>query len=397
MDDQFNGRTDDDLFADDFEPVAPQLAEAVPAAAPAAAPTAQNTVPAAQTTVPTQSPQPPPRLAQSRHNKPANPRPPRHQQATRSTTATEAVATPSTAPAGPKSDNNAARLLSGANPRTKLTDEELNAKMEQMRIQSAEKARRFEKAQRDELAHNVAYEKGMEEARKRKAVEEEKRRRGEEDRRRMEDERAKNRERKLKAMGAKEGGWDEGKEAEEQQRGRGGFRGAHGGVRGAAFQSTGKITMDRFLTDMDAPRDFGQPMDPNEPIPVETWGHDEFRGRGRGPRRGGPGRGRGGGRGGSFADRNGSHKVDQPQQQQAQAPKAVKPPKKDEEEYPTLPARAKDKAGPAPLKMAPLPGAKSGDKPKGFSAAVTSPLTPIGKWDEEVTASIEKNAAAGLS
>ncbi len=53
----------------------------------------------------------------------------------------------------------------------------------------------------------------MEEARKRRAST---RRSGEEGRkrRRLDEERAKNRERKLQAMGMKEGGWDEGKAGE---------------------------------------------------------------------------------------------------------------------------------------------------------------------------------------
>ncbi|KAF2963222.1 hypothetical protein GQX73_g10348 [Xylaria multiplex] len=104
--------------------------------------------------------------------------------------------------------------------------------MERMRILSAEKARKFEQAERDSRSHALAYEKGMEEARRRRAEEAERRRKGEEERRQMDQERAANRERKLKAMGAREGAWDEGKTAEDE-RDRRGFRGVNGGVYGA--------------------------------------------------------------------------------------------------------------------------------------------------------------------
>ncbi|KAI8204555.1 Polycystic kidney disease protein 1-like 3, partial [Colletotrichum sp. SAR 10_76] len=155
-------------------------------------------------------------------NKSASPAPPRDK--------------PQHAPAGPGGNtalNAEARLQSGANPRTKLTETELAAKMEQMRILNAEKTRKFEQAEQDERNHAEAYARGMEEARKRKKIEEEKRKRGEEERKRMDDERAKNRERKLKAMSMKEGGWDEGKEALNAEEERRGFRGANGGIRGA--------------------------------------------------------------------------------------------------------------------------------------------------------------------
>src|SRR5690606_10674008 len=97
--------------------------------------------------------------------------------------------------------------------RTKLTEDELAAKMSRMRLLAAEKARKFEVAERDEREHAAAYARGMEEARKRRAEEAERRKRGEEERRRMEEERERNRERKLKAMGGgnREGNWDEGK------------------------------------------------------------------------------------------------------------------------------------------------------------------------------------------
>ncbi|CAK7275524.1 hypothetical protein SEPCBS57363_006735 [Sporothrix epigloea] len=123
---------------------------------------------------------------------------------------------------GPASNGPNARIQSGANPRTRLTEAELEMKMSAMRLAAEEKTRRFEQAQRDERDHDIAMAKGREEARKRKAAEEEKRKRSEEDRRRLEEERSRNRDRKLKAMGVKEGNWDEGKDNEGDQSGRDG-------------------------------------------------------------------------------------------------------------------------------------------------------------------------------
>ena len=388
MDDQFNGRTDDDLFADDFEPVAAtepvQQEQAQPKAAEPREPTPdapasldQNPAPEQTETQPpatTAAPPPPtaPRsLAQSRHNKPQssnNHRQPRqnHQQnqqsqpAAASSAAAPAPATtthpttngPPSAPAPREKSDPNARLGSGANPRTKLTEEELASKMEKMRILAAEKTKRFEQAERDERDHAIAYERGMEAARKRKAEEAEKRRRADEDRRRMDDERAKNRERKLKAMGMKEGGWDEGKEereAEEDRR-RGGynFRGAHGGIRGSRG---GGLAGSKFATAEDT--EFFQ----SEPRP---------RGRGRG--RGGPVRGRGG-RGGFEGERNGDAKEDGVPRNGAKSAKAQAVPSS--EEFPALPSSGEKKTAPATT-----------SEPQPFS-----PLSPsTGKWDDEMAA-----------
>ncbi|KAJ9149203.1 hypothetical protein NKR19_g5767, partial [Coniochaeta hoffmannii] len=280
--DDFGGRTDDDLFADEFEPVTEESQPTVavvpqPPAVPShgqeeaqshsqeGQPPAMAVAPPATSkpasSTPPSAPSAPRGLKQSCHahndSKAApSPKPPRQQQeapaakatspatpssepvasaatdpttaattpveapassdaqpedtATATTTQPTAPTAPSAGPAAPKTKaDREARLKSGANPRTKLTEEELAAKMEQMRILSAEKTRRFEQAQRDESEHAVAYARGMEEARKRRAEEAEKRRKGEEERRRMDDERARNRERKLAAVGARagKGGW----------------------------------------------------------------------------------------------------------------------------------------------------------------------------------------------
>lgn len=421
MDDQFNGRTDDDLFADDFEPVEAQ--QEAPPTVPdkAAQPAVQNKTQSvnseqiAAAVQPTPAQHAPRSLDQSRHAgaQPASTPPssshqhqPHHQhprkhspkpapaagvatppespQDTRPKTSSSGGGDPNTpnststpnpnpnhqhssakkrptSPAKPGQNTALAdRLASGANPRTKLTDSELAAKMEQMRLLAAEKTRRFEQAERDSRSHAAAYEKGMEEARKRRAEDAERRRRGAEERRRMDEERAANRERKLKAMGAKEGGsWDEGKAFEEERDRRAGFRGANGGVRGSKNMG---MAGSRF-----AERE-------SESVPRE-FGFDDFRGRGRGGR--GRGGSRGGGRGGrggfnnegrQFTAQNGSA----PQQQKpapAQAPPTV-------EDFPALPTPKKlDTTTKAPDTSA-------------LSPSLNSP--PIGKWDDEMAALDEK-------
>ncbi len=208
---------------------------------------------------------------------------------------------------------------------------------------SAEKVRKFEQAEQDSRSHALAYEKGMEEARRRRAEEAERRRRGEEERRQMDQERAANRERKLKAMGTREGGWDEGKTAEDE-RDRRGFRGANGWIRGA--------------------RNF-RGADGEEPI--REFAPDEFRGRGRGRGRGGSRGGRGG-RGG-FADRHAADGASNHlplQKKPEQAPPTA-------DDFPALPPAVK------------LDTTTEIAKPIiSLSPGPNSP--PIGKWDDEMAA-----------
>lgn len=427
MDEQFGGRTDDDLFADEYEPVdeeeqvvaEPAQAQRLetdgsrePAAAEEAAATHTQPTPPSetqQTTLPIPKPTgslpstrqaAPKSLAQSRHNKPApSSRPPRQQRAppaattspvspatttdapvpqTAETPADASTASdnapnpaPRTAANGPVKADPQVRLRSGANPRTKLTDDELAAKMEKMRILSAEKTKRFEREQRDETEHAVAYAKGMEEARRRRALEEEKRRRGEEERRRMDDERAKNRERKLAAMGQKEGGWDEGKDALDDVEERKVFRGANGGVRGA--RSGGGLSGSRFASapaeeQVDNRRDFGERRD-----------HGERGGRGRGRGRGGRG-GRGlfeGERDGHDRNQFHANKDNGPGSSFNRTPAAPPPPKV--EDFPALPVSTARKEPPTKV---PLPSLDDLSKP-------FSPLSPAlggGAWDDEMAA-----------
>lgn len=406
MDDQFNGRTDDDLFADEFEPVDQASAGSTKTkpAAVAAAPTIepQKKQPIDNVSVPQPAkavepaPQPavvppskPSGLSQSRHNtqKPRprkqSPKPKPHpapaapaapaasaasaastpsaasdpSAAPASSTPTDSPATssaPPTAPTGPAAvvapgSNTAGpnRHLSGQNPRTKLTHAELEEKMQAMKLQNAERTRKFEKAEQDERSHELAFKKGMEEARKRKAEEAERRKRGEEERKKLEEERERNRERKLKALGS----WDQEKSFQDEPERRN-FRGANGGIRGERKAGLGGS---RF-----AERDDGAEEEGSRD---REFGAGEFRGRGRGRGRGGQ---RGGGRGrGGFGNQDG--------ERTAPAGKPVpesKPPKP--EDFPALPPQTKS-IDTAVAKEAPF-----------LPTGLTSPL--VGKWDDEMEA-----------
>ncbi|UNI18043.1 hypothetical protein JDV02_004340 [Purpureocillium takamizusanense] len=274
---------------------------------------------------------------------------------TSSTTAPPPASSGASRPAPNTAANAEARLKSGANPRQKLTDTELAAKMERMKLLAAEQTRKFEMSQKDQRQHAESYARGMEEARKRRVEDAERRRRADEDRRRLDDERARNRERKLKAMGAKEGGWDEGKLEAQEEEDRKGFRGANGGVRGVRREGGG-LGGSRY-----AARDGDNVPD------VDRFLDDRYRGdRGGRGGRGGAGRG-GAGRGG----------------RQQPSPAGGKPanaaaPSLGTDEFPALPSDGK-KAG----------GGGSANLSQG-TAVPTPPALPsppaVGKWDDEMEA-----------
>lgn len=370
MDDQFGGRTDDGLFDDDFEPVE---SEAVLTKEPQHQPP-EPVAPAlpVQTQQPVQ-PTPEPRriapgLASSRYADPPPqeptapvaaaapapapattttdtnvPAPAPAQAPTPEQDSTTVNQPPPDAPSGPKKKGpttqesqatKQARLGSGANPRQKLTEAELSAKMAQMKLLNAEKTRKFEKAEQDEKQHQEALARGREEQKKRRQEAEERKKRTEANQKQLNSEREKNRERKMKAMGMKEGGWDEGKEAAAEEESRRGFRGANGGIRGSRFAGKGghsgedQPDVDRFLD-------------------------ERSRGRGRGRGRGNGSRGQGAAGGSS----------DRPQQ-----PKKQAIPTKDD--FPSLPADNNKKV-------------ETGERPKPVSVP-SYPPKYVGKWDEEV-------------
>ena len=241
-----------------------------------------------------------------------------------------------------------------------------------MRLLAAERTRRFEEAQRDESEHAVAYARGMEEARRRKAEDAARRRLAEEERQKLEEERARNKERKLKAMGMKEGGgWDAGKEEREREEDGRAFKGAHGGVRGVRSGAAGGGLGGSRVASQG---------------PVDEGGeYDGFGLRGRGGNfRGRGGRGRGGRGGGRalFDEREGGYNREQGRRE-GPAP-APPPPKKADlkkEDFPALPSSASATAtAPKKIDTAWVP------KPGATDYPISS---PIGKWDEEVAATLD--------
>ncbi|KAM4063547.1 hypothetical protein HRG_011345 [Hirsutella rhossiliensis] len=394
MEDQFGGRTDDDLFYDDFEPVdnAPLVAnenrqphapvpDVVPTASTAAgkaverAPVVAPSPHQGPTMAPTSTPVQPSKrsLASSRFaDKPAattpvatatepainestatDDSPGKHISPTASASPVDASVASSSGdhhhhhhkPPRASSQNTAAsaeaRLKSGANPRQKLSDNELADKMERMKRLAAEKTRKFQMAEKDERQHAEAYARGMEEARRRRAEDAERRRRADDDRRKLDDERARNHERKLKAMSIKEGGWDEGKEAAEQEA-RKGFRGANGGVRGS--KSSG-LSGSRFA------------RDPADRPDVDRFLDERHSSRGRGGR---------GGRGGS--NMSGREMAAAPPPNPGNAVPALTT-----DVFPALPT------GPTSKKETD----KAASKASGVFA-LSSPPAAGGKWDDEM-------------
>lgn len=431
MEDQFGGRTDDDLFYDDdFEPVdgvttivpndipveissyyitpsdlIPHPADLESALAPLAAAAAAGKKKGRRrrkSRSPKPLPPPPPRggLAQSRFaEKPAE-KPPQNQQqqhpepqSPESSSATTSQGQPNresssstaaaNAPAHRDRRNNAriqgkpaaiivdARAQSGANPRQKLTEEELTAKLENMKLLSAEKTRKFEKAEKDEKQHAEAYARGMEEARRQRAENAERRRQNEEQRRRLEDERTKNRDRKLKAMNMKQGGWDEGKAAAAEEESRRPARGMNGGIRGSKGSHETGLRGSRFARDSSEGEKTATPERTDTDRSLEERPHRDGRGgRGRGNRgegRGGrAGRGGRGGRGGAAAN--------------GRSPPVA--PVTDKDNFPSLPAKPDTEKEPVegtqkPAILAPLPR---------FAPA-------IGKWDDEMEFLDDMNTA----
>ncbi|KAK3952827.1 hypothetical protein QBC32DRAFT_132700 [Pseudoneurospora amorphoporcata] len=418
----FGGRTDDDLFADDFEPVAPEEQVATISTETGAPVQDTNITSPATTAVehsqpsepapvqkPTPAPQAPRGLANSRHapaNRPEkqprnNNRYPKAKNSPSNNSATQSQQQQSSSnapPSAPKelrekeakdkeagrntaSVSSAARIGSGANPRTKLTEDELAAKMAKMRIMAAEKTKRFEQAQRDENEHAAAYAKGMEEDRKRRAEQAARRKAAEEDRKKMEDERERNRERKMRAMGAKEGGsWDEGKEERMREQDRSSYRG-HRGVANTAFA--------RGLADGNEQGD----------------GYHGGRRGGRGGFGGGRGRGGGDGYGGrslfepdpenesAGGRRFHQNSLNRGRDRKGGGPAAPRA----ERAGPGSGAPKTDKPKLTPDEFPALPGSKptapqvSTNAPLSFASLPLSPA--VGRWDDEVQESIWKNAA----
>lgn len=285
------------------------------------------------------------------------------------------------------------RLASGGTPRAKLTEAELSAKMERMRLLNQERERRHEAVARDEEAHAAALAKSLEEAaqrRRQRAKEEaERRRRADEERRKLEDEREKNRARKLRAMDLKEGGWDKGKDETMRDLEFGNlrrpFRGAHGGIKGGSNTKRGAsgLAGSRFAATLSTlsleevgnsaqQRDEGwetKIIAEQENSTGQVSREYKLRGRGRGA--GGPigGRGRGG-----RSRRENSHYHHHHQNDDIPMSVSAITATLTADDFPALPGAPKpdDTTKPAIAKLEP------------FTALAQ--MSPVGKWDDEMEA-----------
>jgi hypothetical protein len=250
------------------------------------------------------------------------------------------------------------RSATGGPAHKKLTEEELTLKLEKMAILNAQKAERHRLSEADQAAFQHR-EKELAKERREKAVAEKRNERV------MEMERAKNRERKMKAQGGRE--WDSEKVESDIVDGRGRgrssefVRGGHGGViRGRG----GGLAGSRYATEGD-----------NEAPSSETQsgrgrGSFEIRGRGRGGR---------GGRGGKTPN--------------AAVPSA--------EDFPSLPTPAK---APTLVKASDhyteTATTFSGPAKAPESSTVVekeqvkSPGKPAGDWAEEMATPIEEKKMA---
>ncbi|KAF1982115.1 hypothetical protein K402DRAFT_457546 [Aulographum hederae CBS 113979] len=245
-------RAPDDLFDDDFTPIAEPIVEEQP---PEVEPEVVPTAPAQN------------RegfrggrggLARSRH----------------STSTTAPASTPnSNAPIAPSRPTTNAvrgdRTATGGVKKPKLTTEELNAKFEAMAV----KNKSLEAAHKAERADFASFQAREDVAAQ---MQKEKQKEDRQNRQQMMGEREKWRQRKLNALGGRE--WDAEKNEEDYSGGRTARRGAHGGIAGPAPARTER-------------------EQPAEQFDDRDYIHDDRRGghRGRGAGgRGGRGRGRGG-------------------------------------------------------------------------------------------------------
>jgi hypothetical protein len=225
------------------------------------------------------------------------------------------------------------RSATGGPAHKKLTEEELTLKLEKMAVLNAQKAERHRLSEADQAAFQHR-EKELAKERSERAVAEKRNERV------MEMERAKNRERKMKAQGGRE--WDSEKVESDivDKKGRSSeyVRGGHGGViRGRG----GGLAGSRYATEGD------EEISAMETQSSRGRGTFEIRGRGRGGR---------GGRGGK-------------------TPNAVPT----TEDFPSLPTPVKP-----PILV------KASDTYTETPAKVSTPDKPAGDWAEEMATPIEE-------
>ncbi|MCJ1245281.1 hypothetical protein MMC30_002484 [Trapelia coarctata] len=334
-------RQPDDLFDDDFTPIAEPVTQVIPPVAPRSSypqsrgrgngngprgrggrgggPTRGNDTRQPQqptTSTPTfTSPSQPAATAPAPAPGTTAPAPP-------PTESTEPAPPPSTSASQPISSSNpnpppvlGPRHLTGGLPKPKLTEDELSARLAAAKLNNAKREEAHRLAEADEASFQQREAQAREKRREEGAA-----------RRAMEGERERNRLRKLGARGGRE--WDEGKKEEDVVGG--GGRGARRGVYGGVVGGVGAVPGSRRADDgaeggeEDGGRDGGR------------GGFDRGRSRGRGRGRGGRGRGRG-----DFGGVDGSEDLRRSIQEANKSASFV------ETDFPALDGAKKTQTGPA--------------------------------------------------
>lgn len=299
MDEFAQTRPPDDLFDDDFMPIAQPIVEQDPTYP---APTTQ--APSAPVNAPRA-----PRAYNPRGRGSTQP-PPRTTDPPTSANGAE----PSTQPPRPDRPQGTSvrgdRTLTGGPARSKLSEQELEEKMRSMALKNAELQAAHEKSAADAEAFAA-----------REAAAAQRRREDKVNRQQMMGERERNRMRKLQSQGGRE--WDSEKREEDFRQERGARRGAFGGIAGSRFAVGEREGFAQGVSMAEA----------QDPVSqwVESQAREVFGDRGRGRGRGGRGRGRG---------RGGRENGDGVLRPKAQMPLAPPMPS----DFPDLPAASVAKA-----------------------------------------------------
>ncbi len=268
-------RDPDDLFDDDFTPIAEPAQQAVPIqdAQPQRQRNERLSRGRGKGAVPKNTEESSPHIITNPNN--ADPTP-----TTNITTELDQISKPPTAVRGDRS-------ATGGNIKPKLTEDELSARLEAAKLNNAKREEAHRLAEADEASFQ-----------QREALASQKRKEEGAARRAMDQEREKNRLRKLRARGGRE--WDEGKQEEDVSASKGSQyrRGAHGGT---AYRSGreqgGSNEVDSGFSVRGRGRGRGGYYERPSGTPDQREGSNPprgGRGSGRGDRGGRGGRGRGG-------------------------------------------------------------------------------------------------------
>lgn len=247
------------------------------------------------------------------------------------------------------------RTLTGGNKRTRMTDEQLNAKLASMRSKNEALQSAHARAEADQANFEAREAQLKQQELERKRIAAEKQKADRQNRQQMMGEREKNRQRKLNALQGRE--WDfqkeDGFDGTGEERRRGATRGAHGGM-----------ATSRYATETD------------EGENVQQRGGGRGRGRGRGGR-------------GSSAPREGGREQRESRQAEQRPPTTA--------DFPELPTAAAAKGGEAPRTLDfPIRGAAERKDAEKEEVKEEKPETKLEKSAEAERPTLSKADSFGL-